>query len=165
MRSGACSRRPIQTGVFAAVVEPDAIGGFVSVDVGAKHPSVFVGQRLSVTWHRTRSRTGLCIGDRTGRCNLRFCSHHQVRTLRAPAITNPEVDRFNVALIKQLRKFRLIPIGEKVDRTGVVPKRTQLPARLNKTSDRYAGVILQQQTTMLEQEITNVRKMVAIHQI
>ena len=89
------------------------------------------------------------------------------RTARlwSPAVTKPELDGLCATPIKQLRKFRLIPIGEKVDRTGVVPKRTQLPARLNKTSDRYAGVILQQQTTMLEQEITNVRKMVAIHQI
>ena len=142
MRSGACSSRPIPTRVFAAVVESDAIGSFVSVNVGAKHPSVCVGQRLRVTWHRTRSWTRLCTGDRTGHCNVRFFSHYQVRTLRAPAITNPEVDRFNVPLIKQLRKFRLIPIGEKVDRTGVVPKRMQLPARLNKTSNRYAGVIL-----------------------
>src|SRR4029077_8875394 len=97
----------------------------------------------------------LSAGSFIRRTSLASCS--------SPASSSSS-DDFEIGS-KQLRKFRLIPIGEKVDRTGGVPKRTQLPARLNKTSDRYAGVILQQQTIMLEQEITNVRKMVAIHQI
>ena len=62
-----------------------------------------------------RNRDSLRGGDRAIICSVRFYGQHQVRSLWAPAITNAELDGFNVTLFKQLCEFRLVPVGEKPD--------------------------------------------------
>jgi hypothetical protein len=79
--------------------------------------SIHIGAVLADDRHFARNLAGLRAGDRAITCGVRFYSQHQVRSLWAPAITNAELDGFNVTLIKQLREFRLVPIGEKPNRT------------------------------------------------
>ena len=91
-------------------------------------------------------------------CSVRFNSQHQVRSLWAPAITDAELDGFNVTLFKQLCGFDWYllaksPIGPK--------KQTQLPARLIKTGNRYAGVTCSS-TRLCSKKIANLRKMVPV---
>src|SRR5437763_916663 len=94
-----------------------------------------IGRLIIRGVYLTRNRTRFHAGDSSRRCRVRSGGHNQVRALRMPAITNREVDRFNITLLKQLRKFRLISVGEKGNGAGVVSKRTQLPARLIKPTD------------------------------
>jgi hypothetical protein len=89
----------------------------VVFDLVCSPRSIHIGVVLNDDRHFGGNLAGLRAGDSAIICSLRFYSQHQVRSLWAPAVTKPELDGFNVTLIKQLRESRLVPIGEKPNRT------------------------------------------------
>jgi hypothetical protein len=108
-RSDACSDH------FGSVAKP-AARSFVGLGLASSPRSIDIGAVLAHDRRFARNLADFRGGDRAIICTIRFCGQHQVRSLWAPAITNAELDRFNVTLFKQLREFRLVPIGEKPDR-------------------------------------------------
>jgi hypothetical protein len=84
------------------VVGLAAVGGFMLISIRNSFRGLLSGHHLMVAVCRTRDRTRVHAGGSIQRCGVRSGGHNQVRTPRAPAIANREVDRSNSTLAKQL---------------------------------------------------------------
>src|SRR5665213_4376348 len=100
----------------------------------------------------------------TGGVNRRpFNRQQQVRFARTPAVTDAEVEL--AGMLEQFARWRLPPLRENRQRLKVIPVGMQRPLLLVKEANGNAAVVLHHGRAMADDEIADVRKMVAVHQI
>src|SRR5271165_4039034 len=108
-------------------------------------------------WRRAGFGPRFCGRGPRRRFGPRLCrrlyGEQQVRLVRVPSVANAEID--GAALPKEDRIFRLIPAGEDPDRAEIVAERLQVPFFGVVVGERDAGIVLDHDGAVGEQEIAH----------
>ena len=82
----------------------------------------------------------------------------QIAFLVIPTITEPDAERWRIALLEQLPQFWLIILSEELDWTEISAEEAQVPLFAVKKSKRYSGIVLHNDIAVIENEIADFRE-------
>ena len=91
--------------------------------------------------------------------------HDQIAFLVVPAITEPDPERWRIALLEELLQFWLIMLFEELDRTEVSAEEPEGPLLGIKIGQGNSGIILHNQIAVVENEIADRGETLLEHEV